>query len=231
MPVAAVKAEGDAQLANLKKLAAAYGVVIIAPLVTVRRGVLYKSVFRVTPTRSFRADQRVLMDYDHWNEAGLFGGFGGAGGGVIAGRAAGAGAGRTTPFVFNCDGFKIAVLSGFELHFDGLWQELIDQKIDAALVPCANTFESFARWQTLIKSRSFTGGCYILRVNLAGEYAGGGEKWVFYGNSLACNPFGEIENALPVDEREGILIAAISRSSVLEARTSFGFGRIWQKRI
>ncbi|GHV04447.1 nitrilase [Campylobacterota bacterium] len=213
MPFAFVQAQGEKQYENLRKLASQYNMTVIAPLVRAQGGKIYKSIYRFSHDRTSRYDQRVFMDYAHWNEADYF---------ESSKR-------RDRPAIFNYHGFRIGLLAGFELHFDLLWQQLIARKVDCVIVPTASTFESFARWQTLLKSRSFTGGCYALRANRIGTYNDRSGAWEFYGNSLVCNPFGEIENAL--EDHEGMLIATLERSLITEARRAFGFSRIVASRL
>ncbi|MDR0747660.1 MAG: carbon-nitrogen hydrolase family protein [Helicobacteraceae bacterium] len=210
-PIKEIREIHIAQQENLKKLAQIYNIYIVAPLITVQKNKIYKSIFLFTPNRSLCYDQRIFMDYPHWNEARFF----------AAPRAS------STPFFFTLKGFKIGVIAGFELHFDALWQSMIDRGIDAAIAVTANTFESFARWQTLVKSRSFTAGSYLLRANRVGECSADDQSWLFYGNSLICNPMGEIENAL--DEREGIVLAEIDKKAIKEAKESFRFNKIWRR--
>ncbi len=210
MPISFVAEQGKRQLESLKTLARQYGVTLVAPLVTVINGQPTKSLYCFTPHKSARYDQRTLIDYPHWNEARFF-----------TGNTASS---HNAPLIFNHRGFKIAALFGFEIHFDPLWLNLIRRKVDAVLIPSAATFESFARWQMLIKTRSFLGGCYAIRTNRVGYYEGGGHRWNFYGNSLYTNPFGEIENAL--GDREEILIATLDKEELKEARRAFGFARL-----
>ncbi|MGE4294487.1 MAG: carbon-nitrogen hydrolase family protein [Campylobacterales bacterium] len=213
MPLSFVREQGEHHYENLKKSALHYNMTLIAPLVTVQNKQIYKALYRFTPGRVYRSDQQILMDYPHWNEERFF---------------ANETAALQMPPIFSEQGFKVALLSGYELHFDLLWHKLIERRVDLVIVPTASTFESFARWQTLLKSRSFTGGCYLLRVNRIGDYEEGAHRWEFYGNSLLCNPFGEIENAL--DDREGLLIASLDKREVGEARRAFGFARALKKR-
>ncbi len=209
MPLSFVAEQGKRQFESLKTLARQYSVNLIAPLVTVHAGRPTKSLFCFAPHKTTRYDQRILMDYPHWNEARFFTGNTGQ---------------HKSPLVFSHQGFKVGALFGFELHFDSLWLELTRRKVDVVLIPSAATFESFARWQTLLKARAFLGGCYTVRANRVGYYEGGEHRWNFYGNSLYVNPFGEIENAL--GDREEILIVSLDKNELKEARRAFGFGRL-----
>ncbi|MDR3347014.1 MAG: carbon-nitrogen hydrolase family protein [Helicobacteraceae bacterium] len=212
MPRSFVREQGERFYQTLGKLSRQYQISIIAPLARSAGDGIYKSIYRFTPKKIWRFDQQILMDYGHWNEASFF---------------ANSVNMLKSPPIFRENGFRIGVLSGFELHFDALWHKLIDRNVDVVIVPTCGTFESFARWQTLAKTRSMTGGCYLLRANRIGEYLTKPEKWVFYGNSFICNPFGEIENAL--DDKEGVLVASIDRDEIGEAKKTFGFRRILKK--
>jgi nitrilase len=209
-PVAEIKTRGAQQYENLSKLSKQYKITIIAPLIRVIGAKPYKSLYRFSPDRVWRYDQQILIDYPHWNEAAFF----------ANDRR------ELKPTIFTYNGFRIGLLFGFELHFDLLWHKMIAARTDIAIVSSVCAFESFARWQTLCKSRAFSGGCYAIRANRIGSYGGDKqlEPWIFYGNSLYCNPFGEIENSL--DDREGILVASCDRDALRQSRRAFGFGRI-----
>ncbi|MDR2034709.1 MAG: carbon-nitrogen hydrolase family protein [Helicobacteraceae bacterium] len=208
-PVAVIKKEGAEAYENLAKLAKQYQMTIIAPIVRVIGNKPFKSVYRFAPDRVWRFDQRILIDYSHWNEAAFF----------ANNRAV-----LKPPTIFTYQGFRICLLFGFELHSDLFWHQIIKKKADVVIAVSVCAFESFARWQTLCKTRSFIGGCYLIRANRVGEYLEKRLNWTFYGNSLYCNPFGEIENSL--EDREGILVASCEHSAIREARQAFGFGRI-----
>jgi nitrilase len=207
-PLKEIKKAGAEQYANLSKLARQYNVTIIAPLVRVALGKPIKTLCRFSPDRVWRHDQQILINYQHWNEAAFF-----------ADKRA-----DLKPPIFVYQGFRVALLFGFELHFDLLWHKLIQARADIAIVSSVCAFESFERWRTLCKARAFTGGCYLLRANRIGSYDAPSQRWAFYGDSLYCNPFGEIENSL--DDREGILVAACDRAAIKEARRAFRFGKI-----
>jgi len=123
--------------------------------------------------------------------------------------------------IFRLDGFKIAVLGGYELHFDQFWQSIRQKKIDLVLLPTASTFGSHNRWRELIKSRAFIYGCYVLRANRLGEYIDGDIQWRFYGDTMLVDPEGDIEMML--EDKESMLIEPISKQAVKEHRRSWGF--------
>ncbi|GHS89160.1 carbon-nitrogen hydrolase [Campylobacterota bacterium] len=208
-PIAFVKEQGDRQYHYLARLSKIYKITIISPLIRVIGGKVFKSVYRFTNERAWRFDQQILIGYPHWNEAAFF---------------ANAQNKLPAPRVFRVEGFKIALIFGYELHFDLVWHKIVQSGADVVIAPSIGTFESLYRWQRLCMSRAFTGGCYLIRANRIGEYKGKDEPWNFYGNSLVCTPFGEIENSL--EEREGILDIVVERDEIRAARQAFGFSRI-----
>jgi len=133
------------------------------------------------------------------------------------------------PLIFKVDGFKFAVMSGFELHFDQFFQKLSSKNIDCILVPSVSTFESFDRWKALILSRAFTHNCYVLRANRIGEYKDKEFDWHFYGDSLLASPNGELLSHL--GNKEELMIVDMSHTDVIKARRSWGFKDMSNKRI
>ena len=130
--------------------------------------------------------------------------------------------------IFKVDGFKFGVISGFELHFDELWNKLSQKNIDCVLVPSVSTFESYERWKALILTRAFTHNCYVLRANRIGEYQDKEFTWKFYGDSVLASPNGELLEHL--GNKEELMIVDMSHSDVISARRSWGFKEAINKR-
>lgn len=212
-PVAMIKEQSDHHIKMLKALAKEYGLTIIAPLVIVKKKQPYKTIVKFSPTSTSYYYQQILINYKHWNEEKFF-------------------ANEITelkvPMTFSVDGFKFAVMAGFELHFDAFWQQVMANNVDAVLLPTVSTFESHERWRELIKMRAFVNSCYIIRANRIGEYVEGDLSWNFYGDSLVVNPEGQIENHL--GNQEELLMIDLEKKSVKEARKSWGFKEALQKR-
>lgn len=213
IPLAFLNDQSSKQIQNLTKLSEIYNITIIAPIIKISNNKPYKTIFRFYGGKKDEFDQQILIDYPHWNEERFFANQ------IDPVKA---------PYSFNHNGFKVGVVCGYELHFDEIWLETTKKQLDLILVPTASTFESYPRWQTLLKMRAFNASCFVARANRLGVYEEKGYKWEFYGNSLVCNPFGEIDDAL--DDEEGLLIAAIDKEVVAEARKAFGFARAIKKR-
>lgn len=212
-PIDMIKEQSDHHIKTLKALAKEYDMNIIAPLVIVKKKEPYKTIVRFSPTTTTFYQQQILINYKHWNEEGFF---------------ANAVAPLKAPLIFSVDGFKFAVMAGFELHFDAFWQKVMAKNVDAVLLPTVSTFESHERWRELIKMRAFTNSCYVIRANRIGEYAEENWSWNFYGDSLVVSPEGDIENYL--GNQEELLMIDLDKKVVKEARKSWGFKEALQKR-
>ncbi len=212
-PIGMIKEQSDHHIKTLKALAKEYDLTIIAPLVIVKKKQAYKTIVKFSPISTSYYHQQILINYKHWNEEKFF---------------ANEIAELKAPMTFSIDGFKFAVMAGFELHFDTFWQEVMNSNVDAVLLPSVSTFESHERWRELIKMRAFLNSCYIIRANRIGEYVDGDLSWNFYGDSLVVNPQGQIENHL--GNQEELLMIDLDKKSVKEARKSWGFKEAIQKR-
>lgn len=201
------------QIKVLKELSQTYKMVIVAPIIIVKKGKVYKTVAKFSPSSTSYYEQQILINYPHWNEEKFF-------------------ANEITeiqaPLIFKVDGFKFAIMSGFELHFDDMFSHISSKGVDCVLLPSVSTFDSYERWKALILSRSFTHNCYILRANRIGEYVDKDHTWNFYGDSLLASPDGELLEHL--GNKEELMIVDMSHTNVLRARKSWGFRDALNKR-
>jgi len=215
MPRSMVKEQTKTHFTLLQRMSAEYDISFIAPMVLVKKKRYYKSILHISPKKTDYYYQQILMPYEHWNEKRFFSNDTDS---PISG-----------PMIIDIDGFKAAVMSGYELHFDEMWRDLGRKKVDIVFLPTASTFGSHNRWRELIKSRAFLSGCYILRANRLGEYSDGKNRWRFYGDTMLVNPEGEVEMML--EDRESMLIEPIKRSMVKEHRKSWRFERLTAGRV
>lgn len=169
---------------------------------------LYKTIalIRGTDKIEFYLPQ-CLIGFEHWNERAFFDN--------KKARSA------RLPLTFEQDALKIGVLSGFELHFDEIFIRIKKEAYDMLIIPCANTFDTHARWRSLCKMRAFLNSCALLRINRVGNELVDGSTWNFYGDSLYINAYGKIEDSL--QEYEGLMIVHVSKSEITQARESWGF--------
>jgi len=201
------------QIKILKELSSTYKMTIVVPLVIVKKNEIYKTIAKFSPSSTTYYNQQILINYAHWNEEKFF---------------SNSIETLQMPMSFKIDGFKFAVLSGYELHFDELFILLSQKNIDAILVPSVSTFESAQRWNSLIKSRAFTQNCYILRANRIGEYQDKEFTWKFYGDSILASPDGE--ELAHLANKEELMIVDMSHTTVVQTRRTWGFKEAIKKR-
>jgi len=212
-PLSMIQEQSSHQLENLKTLAEKYNLVLIAPIVMVKKKECTKMIVKVSARSTSYYPQQFLINYPHWNEEKFFNN-------PIEPIKA--------PMTFSVNGFKFAVMGGFEVHFDPMWEMISEKNIDAVLIPSASTFDSHNRWRELLKMRAFTHNAYILRANRVGEFADEKHIWKFYGDSMVISPDGEVEADL--GNTEELLIMDLERSVLNEARKGWGFKDALRKR-
>jgi len=214
MPITLIKEQIRHQKEILKNTSKTYNMIIITPAIVLdKENKLKKVMIKFSPNSTSIYEQQVLINYPHWNEERFF-------------------ANRIKPFeapmIFSVEHIKIAVMFGFEIHFDKIWEEVMRKKVDIVIVPTASTFDSKDRWRDVIRARAFTNSCYVLRVNRIGSFSDKKVQWVFYGDSFLCEPDGEIQNSL--GSKEELLIAQIDSKISKKARKNWGFSTAVQKR-
>ncbi len=213
MSLSMIKEQALTQIKILKELSTTYNMTIVAPLIIVKKKEVFKTIAKFAPSSTSYYQQQLLINYSHWNEEKFF---------------ANDIKQINSPLIFKIDGFKFGVISGFELHFDELWDKLSQKSIDCVLIPSVSTFESFERWKALILSRAFTHNCYVLRANRIGEYQDKEFIWKFYGDSVLASPNGELLEHL--GNKEELMIVDMSHTDVVQARRSWGFKEAINKR-
>ena len=213
MSLSMIKEQALSQIKILKELSTTYNMTIVAPLIIVKKKEVYKTVAKFAPSSTAYYQQQLLINYSHWNEEKFF---------------ANDIKEIQAPLIFKVDGFKFGIISGFELHFDELWNQLSQKNIDCVLVPSVSTFESYERWKALILTRAFTHNCYVLRANRIGEYQDKEFTWKFYGDSVLASPNGELLEHL--GNKEELMIVDMNHADVVHSRRSWGFKEAINKR-
>ena len=213
-PISLIKEQTKRQLDNFKKLSKEHDLIIIAPIVLIIKNKPYKVIAKFTANGVNYEYQQCLINYKHWNEEKYFHN-------KIAPL--------KEPLVFLKDGIKFGVLAGYEIHFDYFWIQFLKKKVDIVLIPTSSTFESQQRWKELLKTRAFINNFYILRVNRIGVYEEAKDKkWLFYGDTILMNPYGNIESELSNEEE--LMICDIFKEDIKEAKKNWGFKDALQKR-
>ncbi len=213
MPKSMVKKQTASHIETLKRLSQEYDITLVAPIVEIKGDKYYKKIVKISPKSTSYYMQQILINYPHWNEEAFF-------------------ANPITtlkePTVFNIEGFKIAIMAGFEIHFDKFWESIQRKRVDLVLLPTVSTFSSKYRWRELICTRAFVNNCYILRANRVGDFLEEDTRWSFYGDSMLVNPDGDID--MKLEDRESMLIEPISKSELSESRRGWGFMAQLKKR-
>ncbi len=214
MSMSMLQEQATHQIKVLKELSSTYNMTIIAPLIVVKKSLAYKTIVKFAPSSTSYYQQQLLINYPHWNEEKFF---------------ANEIKALESPMIFKVDGFKFAVMNGFELHFDQLWSYIDAKNVDAVLVLSVSTFDSYERWKNIIVTRAFTHNCYVLRANRIGEFKDKDFTWKFYGDSVLASPNGEILSHL--GNKEELMIVDMKHSEVIQARRSWGFKDMLGKRV
>ena len=213
MSASMIKEQASHQIKILKELSSTYNMTIVAPIIIVKKKQIYKTIAKFAPASTSYYEQQILINYTHWNEEKFF---------------ANEIKPLQTPQVFRIDGFKFAIMSGYELHFDELFLALKNKNIDCILTPSVATFDSYERWKSLILTRAFLNNCYILRANRIGEHLSKEGVWQFYGDSILASPNGELLSHL--GNKEELMIVDMNHRDVINARRSWGFKESINKR-
>jgi len=212
-PKSMIKEQTESNIDLLKRFSKEFDITLVAPIIEVKGGKYYKKIVKISPKSTSYYTQQILINYSHWSEEKFFNN-------PIKSL--------KEPMVFTIDGFKIAIMGGFELHFDKMWESILRKRVDLVLLPTSSTFESKRRWRELIKMRAFLNNCYILRANRVGDYRDESHRWHFYGDSLFVTPDGEIE--MKLEDRESMLIEPITKDELADARRGWGFSATLKKR-
>jgi len=213
IPKNMIKEQTQSHLEILKKLSKEYNITLVAPIVEIKSNKYYKKIVKISPKSTSYYMQQILINYSHWNEEDYFSN-------PIKEL--------NEPLVFKIEGFKIAIVAGFEIHFDKFWESIQRKRVDLVLLPTASTFSSKYRWRELISTRAFLNNCYILRANRVGDFTEEEIRWHFYGDSILVNPDGNIE--MKLEDRESMLIEPIYKDELSENRREWGFTSQLKKR-
>ncbi len=206
IPRMLIKEQSKHKIETLEAYAKEYDMTIIAPIITIEDGKIYKKIGKFSPDETIYRQQAFLINYPHWDEESFYDNDLHT---------------DINPIIFKMHHLTFGIINGFEVHFDIFWQKMMKKKVDVVLVPTVSTFGSNYRWNEILKARAFLNNCYILRVNRIGTYHDEQSLWKFYGETYLINPDGHIESSL--GSKEEMLIAKIDKKEIKEARHSWGF--------
>lgn len=197
----------EKNILRLQKLSLRHKIDIVAPVIICDKNKIYKVITLIQGESVKFYHQQRLIAYQHWNEKKCFDN-------TLSKHI-------KTPLIFEKDGLKIAVVAGFEIHFDEIWLKLKMENVDIVIMPCSNTFNSKQRWRALSQARAFVNSMVILRINRIGTLHYDNVDWDFYGDSCFINADGEIEDSL--DEKEGVMIVELHSEQIKAIQKEWGF--------
>ncbi len=206
MPRMLIAEQSRHKIEALSHYAGMYGLIIVAPIVLVEDGKVYKAIGKFSSEGVEFVNQNFLINYSHWDEDSFFDN---------------AKSDAINFIQFDYHGITYAAINGFDIHFDQVWIEMVKRGVEVVLVPSVSTFGSNQRWNEILKSRALLNSMYILRVNRVGTYNDEESLWKFYGETYLINPFGEIEKSL--NSKEELLIININKEEVTEAKETWKF--------
>ncbi len=97
-------------------------------------------------------------------------------------------------FVYEAGGFRIGAAICYDLRFSRLFDQLAENKVDLVILPAAFTMQTGKdHWEVLCRARAIEFQVYFAACGQWGSYlAAGGETRQCFGNSLVCDPWGQV---------------------------------------
>ncbi|QIX25259.1 carbon-nitrogen hydrolase family protein [Nocardioides sp. JQ2195] len=127
-------------------------------------------------------------------------------------------AGEWEPVVVDVDGFRLGLMTCYDLRFPELARALVDRGADALVVPAAwvpgRSEQEHARkvdhWRTLARARAIENTTYVLACGQAAPR--------YTGHSLVVDPLGGV--VAEAGPEPTVLAATLSRAAIDEARAT-----------
>ncbi|MFK3967297.1 carbon-nitrogen hydrolase family protein [Ensifer adhaerens] len=97
-------------------------------------------------------------------------------------------------FVYESGGFRIGCAICYDLRFPRLFDALADAGVDVVILPAAFTLQTGKdHWDVLCRARAIEHQVYFVACGQWGGYtAADGDRRFTYGNSLVCDPWGQV---------------------------------------
>ncbi len=97
-------------------------------------------------------------------------------------------------FIYEACGFRIGAAICYDLRFSRLFDRLAENEVDLVILPAAFTMQTGKdHWEVLCRARAIEFQVYFAACGQWGGYlAAGGETRQCFGNSLVCDPWGQI---------------------------------------
>ncbi|MQW58849.1 carbon-nitrogen hydrolase family protein [Sinorhizobium meliloti] len=97
-------------------------------------------------------------------------------------------------FVYEAGGFRIGCAICYDLRFPRLFDALASAGVDVVILPAAFTLQTGKdHWEVLCRARAIEHQVYFVACGQWGGYtAADGDRRFTYGNSLVCDPWGQV---------------------------------------
>jgi predicted amidohydrolase len=119
-------------------------------------------------------------------------------------------AGPLRPVTAQVDGFRLGLMTCYDLRFPELARSLSTEGVDVIVVPAAWVAgpRKVMQWQTLLRARAIENVCWVVAAAQPGPR--------YCGHSMVVSPVGEV--VAEAGEGEELLSAALDLAAVREAR-------------
>jgi len=194
--------EDGPAITEMRRLAAASGVVMVCPIFEKSGDAYYNTAFVINSDGSIAGRYRKahVPDIPLWREKYYFSpgdhGF---------------------PAIDTSLG-RIGVQLCWDAFFPEGFRALALNGAHIIVVPTAAAFASASRWERMLTASAIANGVYVFRVNRVG----GDEQQKFYGKSFMVNPFGEI-TIEPTGKSDAVIFADVDKDEIDEARKIWNF--------
>jgi predicted amidohydrolase len=97
-------------------------------------------------------------------------------------------------FVYEAHGLRIGCAICYDLRFSRLFDGLAAREVDLIVLPAAFTLQTGKdHWEVLCRARAIEFQAYFIGCGQWGSYpAANGEVRTYYGNSMICDPWGQV---------------------------------------
>jgi deaminated glutathione amidase len=121
--------------------------------------------------------------------------------------------------VYEANGLRIGCAICYDLRFSRLFDRLAEEKVDVIVLPAAFTMQTGKdHWEVLCRSRAIEFQAYFVACGQCGTYtAAKGERREYYGNSLVCDPWGQV--VARAADQAGFITAHLDRGRIEKVRS------------
>lgn len=113
--------------------------------------------------------------------------------------------------------FTVCPVICYDLRFPSMFQKAVQAGADLFLVPANWPTPRLDHWETLLKARAIENQSYVAAANRTGS----GNDLDYPGHSMLVDPWGEVIDVLPEDDR--CLTGQVNKSRLEEVRNSYPF--------